>query len=439
MSFNLEKSKELNKKTMQYLPGGVNYNFRETWNTAKIHFIYGKGTRIWDVDGNEYLDFFCKFGANILGHGNQEYIEALKEAMSKIVATNLCYLEYDVCKKICDCVKSVDKVRFCLSGTEAVQNALRLARAYTKKNKFIRFVSHYHGNADNIMGGKTDVSAGYIPVEYIGDPKGTYGRAKGIMAEQSFLLPWNNVEVLEQIISEHKEEIAAVITEPICVNTKSRYPDPNYFSFLKKLCTENNILLIFDEVITGFRIGLGGAQSLFKIQPDLSVFGKAIAGGALPLSAIGGKSDIMDLYSNNYVSHANTFNGYPLGLAAANVTIDILSRDGGEVYEHMNHYYEKLLYIFKSTATRYGFEIIIHGHPSCSSFSCLKWNGNMNIPQNMLEVVISRSCSDYGILLSNKTTFYANISTNNSDIELFKERIERVFKDACLKLEKIKI
>lgn len=439
MSFCLKNSKEFNKKTMQYLPGGVNYNFRETWNTAKIHFISGKGTRIWDLDGNEYLDFFCKFGANILGHANEEYINALKEAMGKILATNLCYLEYDVCKKISECVDSVDKVRFCLSGTEAVQHALRLSRAYTKKNKFIRFISHYHGNADNIMGGKADITTGYKPIEYIGDPKGTYGRAKGIMADQSFLIPWNDTAVLEQIISENKDEIAAVITEPICVNTKSRYPEPGYFNHLRKLCTKNNIVLIFDEVITGFRVALGGAQSIFEIQPDLTIFGKAIAGGALPLSAIGGKTDIMDLYSQNYVSHANTFNGYPLGLAAANTTIDILSRNGGEVYEHMKHCYEKILYIFKSTAARYGFTIIIHGHPSCSSFSCLKWDGNKNVPQHMLEVVISRACSDNGILLSNKTTFYANISTNNNDIELFKERLEQVFKDACCKLEKMKI
>lgn len=439
MSLNLEKSKLYNEKTSLYLAGGVHYNFRNPWDTQKIHFVSGKGTRIRDMDDNEYLDFFCKFGSNILGHGNEEYIEALKDSLGHITATNLSYLEYDVCKKICESVKSVDSVRFSLSGTEAVQNALRLARAYTNKNKFIRFVSHYHGNADNIMGGKPNNVSDYEPIEYKGDPRGTNGRASNIMAEQSFLLPWNDTDILEKTILKHKDEIAAIITEPICVNTKSEKPNPKYLATLRRLCTENNILLIFDEVITGFRVTLGGAQALFDIQPDLSVFGKAIAGGTVPLSAIGGRREIMDLYSKNSVIHAGTFNGYPLGLAAARATINILSRESGAVYEHMNQYYKKLLDIFKRTAFDYGLEIIIHGHPTCASFSCVKWIDNLRIPSDFLEMTINRALSEHGILLSNTTTFYSNISINNSDIDMFQFRLSQVFKHVIEKLRKIKV
>lgn len=177
-----------------------------------------------------------------MGHKNTEYIEAIKSALDMIVATNLSYIEYDLCKKICENFNSIDKVRFSLSGTEAVQNALRLARAYTGKSKFIRFISHYHGNADNIMGGKPVNDVDYYPIEYNGDPRGTYGRATGIMESQSYILPWNNIDILKAFVETHKDQVAAIITEPICVNTKSMTPSPVYLDTLRSLCTQNNIV-----------------------------------------------------------------------------------------------------------------------------------------------------------------------------------------------------
>lgn len=434
-----ELSAEYNRKTSEYLAGGVHYNFRRSWDATKVHFKDGQGTRVWDLDSNEYLDFFCKFGANILGHKNPEYIEAIKSALDQIVATNLSYIEYDLCKKICENYNSIDKVRFSLSGTEAVQNALRLARAYTGKSKFIRFIFHYHGNADNIMGGKPVNDADYYPIEYNGDPRGTYGRAADIMESQSYILPWNNIDTLKAFVETHKDQLAAIITEPICVNTKSMTPSPEYLDILRSLCTQNNIVLIFDEVITGFRVSLGGAQRLFGIKPDLTVLGKAISGGAMPLSVIGGKQEIMNLYETNKVTHGGTFNGYTLGLVAANKTIDILSRNNGEVYKHMEYHFSELLAKFKEKASYYGFSIDIHGHPTCSSFSCRKWEHNLRIPPNMLETVISRAMFDYGILLSNTTTFYSNISICNDDIDVFSSRLDAIFEHSVNKLENMKV
>lgn len=435
----IEKSNEYNKKVEKYLAGGVHYNFRRSWDATKIHFKDGKGTRAWDLDDNEYLDFFCKFGANILGHKNIEYTDAIKNALDKIVATNLSYVEYDVCKKICNSIKSVDKVRFSLSGTEAVQNAIRLARAYTRKDKFIRFISHYHGNADNIMGGKPADNIEYRPIEYNGDPRGTFGRFTDIMASQSYLLPWNDVDKLKDFVEKHHTELAAIITEPICVNTKSMTPSQEYLDALRNLCTKYNIVLIFDEVITGFRVALGGAQSLFGITPDLTILGKAIAGGAMPVSAIGGKKEIMDLYSTNKVTHGGTFNGYTLGLVAVNATIDILSRNNGEVYKNMELIFSKLLKDFKDVALNYGFYVNIHGHPTCSSFSCDKWENNPDIPSSLLETIISRSLYDNGILLSNSSTFYANAAACKEDVELFNDRLNNVFEDVVNKLKKMRV
>lgn len=434
-----ELSEAYNIKTSEYLAGGVHYNFRRSWDSTRVHFKDGQGTRAWDFDGNEYLDFFCKFGANILGHKNSEYIEAIKSALDQILATNLSYIEYDLCKKICTIFDSIDKVRFSLSGTEAVQNALRLARAYTGKTKFVRFVSHYHGNADNIMGGKPADDIDYYPVEYNGDPRGTYGRAADIMANQSYILPWNNVEILTTFVETHKDQLAAIITEPICVNTKSMTPSQEYLSALRELCTQNNIVLIFDEVITGFRVSLGGAQSLFGIKPDLTVLGKAVSGGAMPLSVIGGKREIMDLYGINKVTHGGTFNGYTLGLVAANKAIDILARNDGEVYRHMEHYFSELLAKFKETASHYGFHIDIHGHPTCSSFSCRRWEQNVRLPPDILETVISRAMFDHGILLSNTSTFYSNIAICKDDLGLFESRLNAIFEHSVNKLENMKV
>lgn len=439
MSNITEQSKAYNKKTAEYLAGGVHYNFRRSWEATKVHFIDGQGTRAWDLDRNEYLDFFCKFGANILGHKNPEYIDSIKSALDGIVATNLSYMEYDLCKKICGIFDSIDKVRFSLSGTEAVQNALRLARAYTEKSKFIRFSSHYHGNADNIMGGKPVNNIEYYPIEYKGDPRGTYGRASDIMESQSYILPWNDIEILTAFVETHKDELAGIITEPICVNNKSMTPSLEYLSALRNLCTQYNIVLIFDEVITGFRVSLGGAQSLFGIKPDLTVLGKAVSGGAVPLSVIGGKQEIMDLYSMNKVTHGGTFNGYTLGLVAANTTIDILARNNGEVYKHMECYFSELLSKFKETALTYGFHIDIHGHPTCSSFSCNSWEFNKHIPPDMLETVISRAMFDNGILLSNSSTFYSNTAICKDDVDLFSSRLNTVFEHSVSKLKNMKV
>ncbi|MCX8131689.1 MAG: aminotransferase class III-fold pyridoxal phosphate-dependent enzyme [Clostridia bacterium] len=434
-----EQSKIYNKKTEKYLAGGVHYNFRRSWDATKVHFTDGQGTRAWDLDGNEYLDFFCKFGANILGHKNPEYIDAIKGALDRVVATSLAYMEYDLCKKICEIFSSVDKVRFSLSGTEAVQNALRLARGYTGKPKFIRFISHYHGNSDNIMGGKPADNIDYYPVEYNGDPRGTYGRALDIMGKQSYMLPWNDAKILKSFVETHKDELAAIITEPICVNTKSMTPSSEYLTALRDLCTQNNIVLIFDEVITGFRVALGGAQSLFGIKPDLTILGKAVSGGAMPLSVIGGKQEIMDLYSTNKVTHGGTFNGYTLGLVAANTTIDILARNSGEIYKHMECHFSELLAKFKEAALHYGFHIDIHGHPTCSSFSCSRWEPNANVLPDVLETVISRAMFDHGILLSNRTTFYSNTAICKDDIDLFSSRLNAVFEHSASKLENMKV
>ena len=182
------------------------------------------------------------------------------------------------------------------------------------------------------MGGKSKDKAHPVPKDYIGDTKGTAGRATGILQEQSFLIEWNDETALENLLVNHGDEIAAVIMEPVCVNGGSIMPKNGYLHKARELCNQYGIVLIFDEIITGFRMGLGGAQAKFGVIPDLTTLGKAMGGGGVPVAAIAGKKEFMQLLTNKTVIHAGTFNGYPLGTAAILSTIKILERDNGSVY-----------------------------------------------------------------------------------------------------------
>ena len=195
-------SKDYYKKTWDLLPGGAHYNFADPERALVIPFNKGRGTRVWDLDGNEHLDLFCKFGAMFVGHNNPEYNAALMSYMGKVTSVDTCDLEYEVCSTLNRHIPCAEMVRFALSGTEAVQNALRLARAYTGKNRFIRFHGHYHGNADNVMGGRKRKDLSWpTPEMFRGDMMDTKGRATNILEEQSFLLPWNDSGLIKQVVS----------------------------------------------------------------------------------------------------------------------------------------------------------------------------------------------------------------------------------------------
>ena len=189
--------KEYNLRVKKYLPGGVHYNFRLPWEETPIHFVKADGSRAWDMDGNEYLDLYARFGAMIVGHGNKEYNECLKETIDRVLSVSHCDMDAEALELIAKFIPSAEMIRFGLSGTEIVQNALRLARAWTGKNRFVRFIGHYHGNADNIMGGRAPKTGDPIPSVYVGDLKGTDGREKDSIESQSYLIPWNNADIIE--------------------------------------------------------------------------------------------------------------------------------------------------------------------------------------------------------------------------------------------------
>lgn len=427
------QSQQVAQNVRNYLPGGVHYNFRYGGKDIVIPFSKGKASKVWDLDGNEHVDLFCKFGALIVGHGNEEYNAKLMNYMNKVLSVDQCDLEGTVCERITHHVPSAEMVRFCLSGTEAVQNAIRLARAYTGKHKFVRFQGHYHGNADNIMGGKPAEANYPVPMDYEGDFLGTDGRAPNVLQEQSFLLPWNNSEALEKLLQERSHEIGVVIMEPICINGGGILPVPGYLEKVRELCDRYHVALIFDEVITGFRVALGGAQSLLGVTPDITVFAKAMAGGALPMSAIVGKKEIMQLYADQKVIHAGTFNGYPLGLAAILATIELLESDTS-CYERMGNYLIQIGQSLVDAAKSVGIPMVVQGVPNALVFhsqpELIANAGDYEESTKIRDVLITRVCKQYGIQFSPISRFYSNLLMDQSDVDLFKERIGEAMAEA---------
>jgi glutamate-1-semialdehyde 2,1-aminomutase len=419
--------REYNQRVKQHLPGGVHYNFHLPWEETPLHFTHASRSMVTDMNGREYLDLYARFGALIVGHGNEEYNECLKDTIDRVLSVSHCDLDAEALELIHQYVPSAEMIRFGLSGTEIVQNALRLARAWTGKNRFVRFEGHYHGNSDNIMGGKTPRTGLPVPSDYPGDMKGTQGRARDVMESQSYLLPWNDAVRLEELFVEHGDDIAAVIMEPVCVNGGGVMPAPGYLQRVRQLCDHHQVVLIFDEIITGFRMGLGGAQEMFGVTPDLTTLGKAIAGGGVPVSALVGRADIMKLLVDKKVIHAGTFNGYPLGTAAVKATLQMLGRNGGEAMNRMNHHAEMIHDILTREAAKAGLPLVVQGPAGCASYHCcteeLSSTADYTFELMSFDILLNGKLAEHGILVSTLSRMYPNIMLDMKDVAWFSERV----------------
>jgi glutamate-1-semialdehyde 2,1-aminomutase len=314
------------------IPGGVGSNDRGLVDPHPLFMSHGAGSRMWDVDGNEYIDYLLGYGPLVLGHAHPAITEAVgRQLRNGSVFGIPVALEMEVAEMLVDLFPSIEMVRFCQSGTEAVLAAMRLARAATGRRLIVKFEGQYHGWLDQ-------VAISYAPTtEQAGDPAhpatvpGSDGQSPGAY-EDFIIAQWNNAEHLEQLFAERGDEIAAVLTEPIMCNFGIIEPVSGYLNRLRELCDRAGAALIFDEVQTGFRIGLHGAQARYGVTPDLTCLGKALSGG-FPVSAVGGRREIMDLITDRRVFHAGTYAGNPLCLAAVPAVVSELSRPG--VYEQM--------------------------------------------------------------------------------------------------------
>lgn len=337
------KSKELFLKAKEYLPAGVGSTSRAIWSGWDPYPLFvknGKGSHIIDVDGNDFIDYLLGLGPMLLGHRPNEVTKSVTKQVQEVgTVFALGYeKEIEAASKVCSYIPGLDQVRFLNSGTEAVMYALRLARAYTGKNKIIRFEGMYHGFSDSIYWNKhpsknaIDSAGKCLP-----EPQGP-GLPSSIQ-EGLLICQWNDIDALKEIIEENHKEIAAIITEPVMCNTGCILPSPGYLNEMRKLTEKFGIILIFDEVITGFRMGLTGAQGYYNVTPDLTVFAKGIGGG-YPVAAIGGKSRIMKLVDDGTVSIAGTYSGNGIAVAAVSATMDYLHNEN--VYSELIENSDKL-------------------------------------------------------------------------------------------------
>ena len=347
------RSAQLFDHACRRIPGGVNSTARATWSGWDPYPLFvdrGEGAYLYDVDGNRYIDYLLGLGPMILGHRPPKVTAAVVEQIEKrgTVFALPTAQEADLADKIIAAVPSIEQVRLCNTGTEAVLYALRLARAFTGRQKIVRFEGMYHGFSDGVYWSKhphlNEAGPDRAPVPV---PQGPGLPAS--IAEQLIILPWNDLEALRAAIARHGDSIAAVLTEPVMCNTGCILPEPGYLEAMRELTAARDIVLIFDEVITGFRLALGGAQALYKIRPDISVFAKGLGGG-FPVAALGGRRDIMRLVAEGTVSMAGTYAANGISVAAANAALDELATPGK--YEALtarcSRFYERLSGILKA-------------------------------------------------------------------------------------------
>ncbi|WP_319591101.1 glutamate-1-semialdehyde 2,1-aminomutase [uncultured Draconibacterium sp.] len=313
------KSIEAFKQAQQSIPGGVNSPVRafKSVNLNPVFIDCAQGSKVVDLDGNQYTDFVSSWGPLIFGHAHPEIVSAINEAAQKGTSYGAPTLyETEMAELIVEMVPSIEKVRMVNSGTEATMSAIRLARGYTGREKIVKFVGNYHGHGDSFL---IKAGSGAITLGLPDSPGVTAGNAK-----DTLLANYNDLNSVEQLFSEDGKNIAAIIVEPVAGNMGVVLPEKGFLEGLREIATKNGALLIFDEVITGFRLAKGGAQEYFNVMPDITTLGKIIGGG-LPVGAYGGKKEIMDqLAPNGPIYQAGTLSGNPLAMAAGSTMLKLI-------------------------------------------------------------------------------------------------------------------
>ena len=319
---NHARSQELFAEALRYLPGGVNSPVRAFRGVGGSPFFARRafGARVEDEDGNTYIDYVTTWGPAILGHAHPAVTAAVQAAAERGTSFGIPNAaETELARMICDWVPSVEKVRLTNSGTEATMSAIRLARGFTKRDKIIKFEGCYHGHVDSLL-----VKAGSGALT-LGQPDSA--GIPAALAALTIALPFNDAGAVRAAFAQNKGEIAAIIVEPVPANAGLIPPEPGFLELLRELCTAHGALLIFDEVMTGFRLGRGGAQELLGVRPDVTCFGKVIGGG-LPVGAVGGRAEIMDYFAPaGPVYQAGTLSGNPLAMAAGLAQLRTLEKE----------------------------------------------------------------------------------------------------------------
>ncbi|GMW00369.1 MAG: glutamate-1-semialdehyde 2,1-aminomutase [Candidatus Hydrogenedentota bacterium] len=362
------KSKSLYDRACTVIPGGINSNVRAVSEPIPLFYTHGKDARIWDADGNEYIDYVLGQGPMLLGHSPARVIEAIKQQAEKgLVYAGQSESEVRAAELIRELVPCAEMVRFNTTGSEAVHAAIRLARAATGRKKVLRFEGHYHGWLDTIAWNPPKPGVALGPRENPILRPSSKGQTEEDAANL-FVRPWNDTALAEDLFRNHGSEIAAVICDPFACASGLIPAQQEFLRTLRRLCNAHNAVLIFDEVITGFRVALGGAQQYYGVTPDLATFAKALGGG-VAVAAVAGKADLMRLFGELATVHAGTYNANPLAMAATVAALEFLKEEGGANLQRAHTHGQQLWDGLSNIAGELKFPLQLRGVPSVFSTS----------------------------------------------------------------------
>lgn len=419
-------SKERWVRACRSLAGGVSSGLRRDARPHPLYFDHGSGARVVDVDGNSYLDYTLAWGPNILGHAPREINEAISGAIRRGLTFGAQHeLEYEVSERLVEMIPCADRVCYANSGTEIVQVALRLARAVTGRTRFIKFEGHYHGWDDSVL-------VSYHPTyEQLQSSDGraiSVGRGQ-ISGGNAVIARWNDRASVEAAFAAHSGDISAILCEPLLCNSGCIPAEPGFLQFLRDISRRESALLIFDEVITGFRVARGGAQELYGVTPDVATYAKAVGGGTA-LSVLAGHREYMDFIAEGRVVHAGTLNGNLIALAAANAVLECLSRGGGEIYRELQRRGRALRHGLEEILVARGYRVITCGEGAV--FSLLFLDKRPREYRDLLEVNkqlysdFALALLDEGVLVLPDGRWYLSTAHTDADVEATLAAVRRV-------------
>ena len=414
-------SQALFEEAQQYLAGGVNSNFRMGTQPSPLFFDRGEAAHLYDVDGNRYVDYVLGMGPNILGHAPAVVVSAIEASLEQgVLYAGQHRAEIDLARRFCELVPCADLVRFGSSGSEMDQAALRVARAHTGRSLVVTFEGHYHGWFDTVL-----VST-LPPLEKAGPddaptPVLMSAGQSAAAAQDVAVLPWNDLAVVERFLAKRGKETAALIMEPILCNTSVIRPKPGYLEGVRRLCDQHGVVLIFDEVITGFRVAPGGAQALLGVTPDLAVYAKALGAG-YPIAALAGKREIMELIGRGDVLHGGSYNTNVISTVAALHTLDELALNDGAAYREMERLGRALMEGLRKLAHQHGNKLLVQGlptvfntcfteQPEVSSYREYARHTDAGCLRLFLKVL-----QDHGVRVTSRGTWFLSTAHTDSDV-----------------------
>ena len=424
-----QRSAKLFQRAQASLAGGVSSNVRAVAQPP-LYFRSANGARIVDADENVYLDYTLSQGPMFLGHSPPEVLDFVERAMRNGQLYGGQHdLEIELAESIQRAVPCAELARFCNSGSEAVHAAIRLARAYTGREKILKFEGHYHGWYDETLISSAPGLDQAGPKNAANPVLGSDGQLASAI-DNVIVLPWNDADLSYATLQRHRHEVAAVIMEPLMCNNACIPPQPGYLETLRELCAQHGIVLIFDEVITGFRLALGGAQSYFGVTPDLATFGKAMANG-FPIACLAGRRDMLERIARLEVNHSGTYNSNVMVTAAAHATICELERLD---YQRIHQLGETLIHGLRKLAASFGLPVLIQGFGPVFHLAFTERDSILDY-RDSLEVDglrngrFVRAMLDRGIRLLSRGLWYLSAAHTEADIQVTLETVEDIWRD----------